>query len=240
MTALLARVVDFETTGLPEENAVVCEVGYLDVSLVDPGFPVLLNSARQSLIDPGVPMRPEISAIHHLVDDDFIGVQSVWRTAEAALGLGMTDTDPYVAHGAKFEQHFFPGEPHPWIDTYKCALRAWPDAPGHGNQTLRYWLEAQGKIKVNRELAFPPHRAMPDAYVTAHIFSALMQIGRPLQRLIDLSAMPAFLPVIRFGKHSGTKFSEIPHDYLEWMVSQKDMDEDAVATARYWLDKATA
>lgn len=238
MTATLARIIDLETTGLPEEGAKVCEVGYLDVDLTKPDYRVLLNTCRQQLINPEVKMRPEISAVHHLVDADFID-KPFWGSAEKALQLGLTDADPYVAHGAKFERHFFPGGDHPWICTYKCALRAWPDAPGHSNQVLRYWLQSQGLIRVNPELAHPPHRALPDAYVTAHIFSALMQLGRPLERLIEISSKPAFLPVIRFGKHSGTKFSEIPRDYLEWMVKQTDMDEDAVATADYWLRKAT-
>jgi hypothetical protein len=26
----------------------------------------------------------------------------------------------------------------PWICTYKCALRVWPDLDGHSNQELRY------------------------------------------------------------------------------------------------------
>jgi exodeoxyribonuclease X len=237
-----ARVVDLETTGLPEdEDARICEVGFIDVSLLDPAFPVLKQSRFTSLAAPGVPMRPEVSAVHHFIDEDFVYAPAI-EVSLAKLSEGLTDADVLVAHQAKFEQHFLPGRRQKWIDTYKCALRAWPEAPGWSNQTLRYWLEGRGLISVDRLAAQPPHRALPDAFVTAHIFGALMRMGRPLQRLIDLSAMRALLPVVGFGEHYGKKFSEVPRSYLEWMVRAmtKPEDEDKFYTAQYWLRKTDA
>jgi hypothetical protein len=49
--------------------------------------------------------------------------------------------DVYVAHNCEFESSFFAAqgiELGPWICSYKCALRVWPELDGHSNQELRY------------------------------------------------------------------------------------------------------
>lgn len=35
--------------------------------------------------------------------------------------------------------------------------------------------------------------------------------------------------------YSGKKWDDLDRGYLEWVVKQTDMDEDAVYTAKYWL-----
>jgi len=42
--------------------------------------------------------------------------------------------------------------------------------------------------------------------------------------------------VARYGKHFGTKWADVPRDYLQWVVKQ-DMDEDILFTARTILSK---
>jgi exodeoxyribonuclease X len=227
----IARVFDLETTGLPEDEASrICDVGLVDVDLTKPDFPLIEGSAWTRLIHPGCPIPPEVSAIHHIVDEDVANAPGL-DIAFAKLDEGLTDDDIYVAHNAKFEQHFFPTKRR-WIDTYRCALRAWPDAPNHTNQVLRYWLG----LDVDRRLADPPHRAWPDAYVTAHILRKLLLL-RPVERLIQISTEPGFLPKLQFGKHYGEPFKTVERSYLEWIVGQKDMDEDVVFTAKYWLER---
>ncbi len=43
------------------------------------------------------------------------------------------------------------------------AMHVWPDAPRHSNQVLRYWRN----LVLDNALAMLPHRAGPDAWVTA-------------------------------------------------------------------------
>lgn len=227
--AAIARVIDFESTGFPEDPASrICEAALIDVDLTKPEFPVLDGTAWSSLVNPECPIPPEVSAIHHIVDADVVRAAPL-ELALRALGSQMSEHDVYVAHQAKFEQHFFPVKQR-WICTYKCALRAWPDAPGWSNQTLRYWLG----LEVDRDRAQPPHRALPDAYVTAHILRKMLLL-RPVERLLKISSEPGFLPKLTFGKHYGVKFSEVETSYLDWLVKQADMDEDVLFTANYWL-----
>lgn len=239
----LARVVDFETTGLPEEaDSRIVEIGFVDVDIHDMAVPAVLPMTMFTcLVNPGLHIRPEISAIHHIIDADVADKPSLEFVTPELIG-GLSAHDLFVAHNAAMERHFFPvATPNLWIDTYKLALRAWPDAPAHSNQTLRYWLEQQGLIQLDRRLTEPTHRALPDAYVTGHIFCALLKMGRPLSRLVELSSAPGFLPKLTFGKHAGTKFAEVDLSYLDWIINKSDFDDpDILFTAKYWLQKRAA
>lgn len=110
----------------------------------------------------------------------------------------------------------------------------WPDAPTHTNQGLRYWRN----LPVDRDLAQPPHRALPDAYVTAHLFVELMKHKTP-QEMAKISEYPALLRVMNFGKHKGMTFEAAPLDYLEWIRDKSDLNEDTKFSARYWIQKRT-
>ena len=231
-----ARVIDVESTGFADNpDSRVCEVGFVDVVL--PDNRIDLNGAYAMLVNPGLPIPPEASAVHHILDEDVDG-QPTLEAIIPEIVAGLAPDDIFVAHNAKTEQHFLPFITHRWVDTYKVGLRAWNDAPNHQNNTLAYWLRSKGGVKgFDRFWAQPTHRALPDAYVTAHIFMALWAMGRPLERLVDLSTQPGFLPKILFGKHAGMRFEEVPSGYLRWITEQADMDEDVKFTAFYWLKK---
>ncbi|WP_080654917.1 hypothetical protein [Bradyrhizobium japonicum] len=84
----------------------------------------------------------------------------------------------------------------------------------------------------------PPHRAAPDAYVTAFILAAAIRTGVSIDDMVTWSNQPSLLPgAINFGKHRGTPWSDCDPDYLRWIMKQPDMDEDKKFTAKYWLEK---
>jgi exodeoxyribonuclease X len=120
----------------------------------------------------------------------------------------------------------------PWICTLKVALRVWPDAPGHSNQILRYW---RG-LTLDAALAMPPHRAAPDACVTAHLLVELLK-EVSVEQMIAWTAGPKLLPKVPFGKHRNSSWSTVPGDYLQWMVGQSEMDPDAIWCAQQELHR---
>lgn len=228
------RIVDFESTGTDPATSDVIEVGWVDVTpdgQVSEPASMLCRTQR--------PIEIEAMAVHHLSEADVArGVEKdVWQ---AALRRG--DPVALVAHSAKFEMGFFPDAGIPWICTHKSALRIWPDAPRHTNQVLRYWLKLDQGPTFDSALAMPPHRAAPDAYVTAHIFAQMLKAEGEyrLKRMLAWSREPGLLPKILFGKHSGSRWSEIPLDYLEWIGKQSDMDEDVRFTAGHEVDRRVA
>jgi exodeoxyribonuclease X len=143
-----------------------------------------------------------------------------------------------AAHNAAFEQKFMGETEQPWICTYKCALRVWPDVPGHSNQVLRYWLEDQGLLSLDADKAMPPHRAGPDAYVTAHILLALLKVAT-VEQMIEWTKEPRLLPRCTIGKFRGKPWAEVEWGFLNWMLQQATMEEDLKWNARRELDRRT-
>jgi exodeoxyribonuclease X len=225
---MLLRVIDVETTGMPPDAA-LCEIGWCDVR-TNAGEVIEIGKPVGMLVNPNRPMPPEARAIHHISDADLVGAPAI-DTGLLALGRGGVDV--FVAHNAIFEQNFYTGIGKPWICTLKVGRRLWPDSPSHSNQCLRYFLG----VELDDELAAPPHRAAPDAYVTAHILAHAIAGGASIADMIEWTAGPSLLPKVTFGKHRGQAWSELPGDYLSWLVNKSDMDVDTKFTARHWLDQ---
>ncbi len=238
---MLIRVVDLETTGIEPPDHAVCEIGCVDVVAQDrnlvgePTNWTVVPQVWNHLVDPGRPIPPETSAVHHIIDEDVHGA-APW--AEAVENL-LSPTEPRIsvlaAHSAKFERLWLTDEVTgglPWICTYKCALRLWPDAPAHSNQALRYWRRPEG---LNREIANVAHRAGPDAYVTAFHLRDMLALAT-VDQLVQWSGEPALQVRCHIGKWRGTPWREVDFGFLEW-VSARDFDEDVIFTVRHEMQR---
>lgn len=226
-SARIIRIWDCETTGRPEdEGAEVIELGRLDLDLATKE----IGNEWTALAKPLNPIGPETMAVHHIRNEDVADKPELWRLW-APFFEGLGENDILAAHRADFEQHFHSGNGRPWICTYKCSLIVWPDAPGHSNQVLRYWLD----LPIAPELADPPHRALPDARVTALILKRLLD-ERTVDELVSYSKWPALLVKCNMGQHRGKLWRDVDSGFLEWVLG-KDFDADTKFTCRYWLKK---
>ena len=234
---MIIRVLDLETTGLAPP-ARVCEIGWYDLSattkdLVGKPSGYALGAFGWHLVNPGIPIPPEVSAIHHIIDED-VERAPTWEALCPTMFPNRTGVTCYAAHNIKMERQWITDEltgGAPWVCTYKGALRVWPDAPAHSNQALRYWRRPPGLI---RETAAGAHRAGPDAYVTALLLLDLLE-HVSLDQLIDWSSKPALLPRCYIGKERGKPWSEVDSGFMRWVLD-KDFDEDVKFTCRHWLD----
>jgi exodeoxyribonuclease X len=227
------RVIDIETTGMAPPAEII-EFGRVDLLLDEGTWRVERPMARLYRPLNGIP--PETMAVHHITELDFDAETPVCSADRLRLAVwGGTKPDALVAHNCEFERTFISEtitEALPWICTYKAALQIWPEAPGHSNQVLRYWR----KLSLDAALAMPPHRAGPDAWVTAHLLVDMLSKASP-EQLIAWTAQPKNMPMITFGKHRGSSWSDAPLDYLQWIVRQTDMDRDTVWCAQQELDR---
>lgn len=108
----------------------------------------------------------ETRAIHHIRTSELVDCPRYDRHVihEAAVRDGVV---AWAAHNTGLEEQFLPNG-LPIVCTYKAGLRAWPDAPGnHGLFALLYHLEDEGVATYDQALAWPAHRALPDAYACA-------------------------------------------------------------------------
>lgn len=223
----LYRIIDCETTGIEDDSRVV-EIASVDMPSAAP----TPCNPKQTLVNPQCAIPPEVMAIHHITNDMVASAPLFAHVHDEFFGA-----DVYVAHNAKFDQKYLGAFGKPWICTYKCALLAWPDAPSHSNAALYYWL----CVKSGRPQQPPAcegghHRALFDVHMTAAVFGAFLEAGWTQERMVEITSAPAILPRINFGKHRGTRFQDLPKDYLQWMQGQS-FDEDVAHTVRYELER---
>ena len=85
----------------------------------------------------------------------------------------------------------------------------------------RYWL----RLNISPLLANMTHRALPDAYVTAD-----RQRRRPDHVVPTTDPAP---PLCASANTRGA-WSELPIDYLDWIVEKSDLNEDVKFTANHY------
>jgi exodeoxyribonuclease X len=219
------RIIDLETTGLNPDDDVV-EAGVVDLDITTGE----ICDVASQIVRPCKSIPAEACAIHHITDDDVASAPS-WPDVWPRIFNDDQNVIAFAAHQAKFDGQWINADllrAKPLICTYKSALRVWPDAPGHSNQVLRYWLN----LPVDRDRAIPTHRALPDAYVTAHLLRELLKTAS-FDDLVLWSQEPALLTKVRFGKYRGMKWTDVPSDYIDWIVFKSGFDdEDVMHTAR--------
>lgn len=234
-------VIDYETT---DKDPKVCHPVELAILPWDGRF-------ISTFIKPPIPIPPETSAIHHITDADVADAKDL----ETVHGLfkelleSCEDVPILVAHNAAYEQAIFKNLTEvSWLCTYKAALRVFPDAPNHKNETLRYWL---GLSNLGRGYPQNAHSALHDCMVTYEILLYLCgkmvetkQVSsnhEALQLMIQWTKELPQLSKMPFGKHAGTKWNLIPADYLVWVVKQAGaMDEAVVSCANKELQRRKA
>lgn len=225
----IIRVVDFETTGM-EPPAEVCEVGVCDLEL---GEPIM---SRVSWLCGVKEMPPEARSLHHISMAEIGDANPFDPSRIADCG---PPPDAYAAHNSEFETKFWTPD-KPIICTYKAALRVWPDAPGHSNGTLRYWLEDQGLIHPDHVMTQPAHRAGPDAYTTAHILAALFAAGATGKQMVGWTREYRLLPKCPIGKDKGKKWADVDAGFLSWMVNNATMEPDLKWNAQQEIDRRSS
>ncbi len=222
------RVIDIETTGVAPPAEII-EFGRVDV--VQAGDAWIVERPMARLYRPLGAIPPETMAVHHITAADFTPDTPVCTPERLWQAIhGGEPADVLVAHNCAFERLFLEAAlpaSLPWICTYKVALHVWPGAPRHSNQVLRYWRD----LRLDPALAMPPHRAGPDAYITAHLLTELLGLAG-VEQMVQWTGEPKRLPTLPFGKHRGLPWPEVPLDYLQWMARQADMDVDAIWCAQ--------
>ena len=214
------RVIDLETAG--NGPHAVCEIGWQDVEQGDDGRWRLGAERGSRLVNPGRPISPETMAVHHILDEQ-VEAAPFWRTVAPDILRPEGGVLALAAHRAAFEQRFC--RPHltggaSWICTWKSALRVWPQLPSFSNQMLRYVRRPEGLV---HEIGLPAHRALPDAYVTAHHLRDLLNEAA-VDQLLAWSREPGLLPRVPAGADRGKAFRDLNPIALRTLAGDRDAD----------------
>jgi len=105
--------------------------------------------------------------------------------------------------------------------TLKVARRLYPDAANHKQGTLAAMLG----IEVAREKA---HSADGDIDVLLKLVKQMCaDAGCGLIELLHIQSIPLTTAKIPFGKHKGTKLSDLPKSYVSWLLEKAtNLDPD--------------
>lgn len=214
------RTIDLETAGNGPHD--VCEIGWQDVEEDSDGLWAVTDNRGSIFVNPGRPISPETMAVHHILDAH-VADAPFWKAIAASVLRPEGGVVALAAHRASFEQRFcrpqFTGAID-WICTWKCALRMWPESPSFSNQRLRYSRMPTGLV---HELGLPAHRALPDAYVTAHHLRDLLNAAS-VEQLIRWSREPGLLPRVPTGPERGRAFRDLPREQLLSLAQDRDLD----------------
>jgi exodeoxyribonuclease X len=225
-------VIDTETTGLDCAKDKLVEIAAVAIQQYQG-----IVGMWATLINPGVPIPPEVSAVHYLTAADVADAPTL-SIAESGLNRFwcLADSGPLVAHNAAFDAGFIDPSvlgytaPADWLCTQRLARHVWPDAPTYKNQGLRFWR----RLKVDT-FGVLPHRALGDALVTAALLDDLLgssefaELGiATVEDLRALSASPVRFTTWPKGKHYG-KPLDTDLGYVRWALGPSgmtDMDAD--------------
>jgi len=214
------RVIDLETAGDAPQD--VCEIGWQDVSVSVDGRWQVTEERGAHLVNPGRPISPDTMAVHHIRDEDVTGAP-FWKEIAPSILKPASGVVALAAHRAAFEQRYcrpsLTGEVQ-WICTWKCALRLWPHLHRFSNQMLRYQRRPVGLV---HEIGLPAHRAMPDAYVTAHHLRDMLNEAS-LDQLLAWSSQPALLPRVPAGPERGKSWDQLNLAALNELAANRDAD----------------
>ena len=240
-------VLDCETTGISAEAGdAVVEVAAVPLRRALEGSAVAweLGPGASSLVAPGRRVPPAARAIHHLGDEE--------RRAAPKLRVALHQVlsqinergewcEAVACHNAAFDKAFLGGyfpPDIPWLCTWRLALHLWPEADSHSNQALRYGvrgLDAEFREWVAGRENMVPHRALYDAGVTACLLRRMLAT-HTVEQLLALQEQPVLQRTCRFGKHRGAPWSQVPQDYLKWLLrADPPFDGDVQHTARHHL-----
>ena len=165
-------VIDTETTGLDTTRARVIEIGAVRIEPARQGEPETFSM----LVDPGIPIPVESTSIHGITDrhvDGVAGFAEVMgefeRWAGPCLMLGYTVGYDLSVLRAEHARAGLPWSPPRTLDVQELAQLTGQELPDWSLETVADWL---GINMENR------HRALPDALLTARVFTVLAPLLR--------------------------------------------------------------
>jgi len=234
----LFRVFDTETTGLDPKTDAVVELAWATMR----GDGTVLSS-NTTLINPGRHIPADASRVHGIFDRDVAQAPTFEQAVEKYTDLYMP-TLPAVCHNASFDSvllrrspRLADGNPR-FLCTLRLAQNLVPGCKSYKLDFLRSYLGLD--THVEKPVA---HRAANDVATASlllkHLIDCYLGAGYPdeIDRLFDV----ATLQRMPFGKHAGKLLSDVPLDYIDWLLS-RDIDDDlrsALRAARSGRSKTT-
>ena len=153
---------DLETTGLSREDDLIIEIGMVKVQDGE------IIERFQSFVNPGVPLRDEISVLTGITDEMLKDAPSIFDLLDRVSDF--VKGEVLVGHNVEFDAGFLskyiPIE-NTLLDTLKLSRILLPFTPDHKLGTVARYLGIEVPVE---------HRALDDAITTYHILEKLKEL----------------------------------------------------------------
>ncbi len=249
---------DTETTGNEPKKDFLCQLAYKTRDL-----PAQAGETFCELYKPPIHIPPEASAVTHITDKTVVD-KKVFRESPEYVRIKTLLESPdsvLVAHNAKFDIAIIANEdiiPAHFICTLRVArfLDKNNVIPQYRLQYLRYYLDidieasahdALGDVLVLEKLyerLLDKIKETPSAFGISPLSGGEEIHDQIIEKMIEISSKPSLMNMFNFGKYNGKTVQEVANidrGYLEWMLAQKeqneDNEEDWIYTLRYYLGK---
>ncbi|PJD94017.1 MAG: DNA polymerase III subunit epsilon [Parachlamydia sp.] len=218
---------DTETTGVRADKDRVIELAVYDPET---------NRTFERLINPGVPIPPEATAIHHISDDMVAQAPSFAEIIEEFKDFCAGDVVLVAHNNDQFDVHFLRNEffrcqqelpSWKFFDTLKWARRYRPDLPRHTLQSLR---NVYGIAENNA------HRALDDVLVLYQVYMNMID-DLSMDEAYALLNQPKDIQHMPFGKHQGALLKDVPAHYVKWLANTGAFDKAENAQLRNCFEK---
>jgi len=222
---------DLEATGISTDNDRIVDIAMVKRS------PDGSEAAYSSLVNPGVPIPREASAVHHITDDMVAAAPSFRELAPRVLEF-IGDADLGGFNVAKFDVPMLQAELKRAGYELKLDGRRLLDAQVIYHKMERRTLAAAYQFYCGKPLP-DAHRAEPDARASMEVFWA--QLGRYAELPKDMDGLAQFCSAkdpgkvdgegkfvwrngeaaFNFGKHRTLTLREVvvkERGYVEWLM----------------------
>jgi DNA polymerase III subunit epsilon len=233
LKALTYLAVCVETTGVDPKTDRIIEIASV---LHKSGK---TDSVSSRLINPGIPIPAQSSAIHHIVSRDLKSAGD-FNAAWADFIDDASESVPIVFWpmdwtrqmiGAEIRRHKTPEfEKTASLEKFclkRMAMMIMPEESDYSLQSVRYALRAHDHLDRFERSTYIS--GLPKCHVLTAILDELIRLYGPchtLGHLLDDLARPVKLKYMPFGKHRGEEIKTIPPDYISHMLSLPDLDAD--------------
>ncbi len=221
---------DLETTGTNITKDRIVELSYLKV------FPDGHTESKTRRINPGVPIPPEATAVHHITDE-MVKDEPTFRQVSKALLEIFSDADIAGYNSNKFDVPLLIEEFGRAGLNFEVSGRHFIDVQNIFHKMEQRTLVAAYKFYCGKDLK-DAHSAMADTQATFEVLLGQLERYDDLEndveklaefsksgRAVDLSARIVLndkdVPVFNFGKHKGEPVVEVfrkEPSFYAWMM----------------------
>lgn len=216
-------ILDTETQGLNHHECI--ELAYLPVDIEDAQV-VIAGEVFEQRYRSHHPIQVGAAVVHGILDEDLVDCPPS-GSAASDLPVGL---EYMIGHKVRYDWNTL-GQPDvKLICTLAIARDLYPELPNHKQSSL--YLHFMGATRTNLDFVRSnAHGAMADISMLNEILKYMLSDRadhvKTVEDLYDLSEVCAVPKIMPFGKHKGVSISDIPPDYLRWMINTLKEDAEA-------------